>query len=95
MSHFYSRIQGTKGPTTRCGDKRNGMCAEVMSWQHNVTTQLYHRGDRDYVTIYIDGRALFDGPLEELASRHALVLSTPQDLLVNGPVAHGANSVAA
>jgi hypothetical protein len=79
MSHFYSRIQGTKGPATRCGDKRNGIHAEVMSWRHKLVTVLYHDHEVgvDCASIYIDGRALFDGPLEELAS-------APQDVLVHG-----------
>ena len=47
MSHFYSVIQGSRGPATRCGDKHGGVYATAAGWGGAITTRLYHRDGED------------------------------------------------
>lgn len=45
MSHFYGKIQGTKGEATRCGAKSSGLETIAASWRGAVNTTLYHDED--------------------------------------------------
>lgn len=42
MSHFYSEIQGARGPATRTGTKNSGIRANVRSWSGDATLRLVH-----------------------------------------------------
>ena len=55
MSHFYSRIQGSKGEATRCGTKSSGIRAEATGWNVGTVASLRYDAtlDKDVVQIYL------------------------------------------
>ena len=40
MSHFYGRLQGCRGETTRTGSKGSGINAHIRSWNNDVYASL-------------------------------------------------------
>lgn len=32
MAHYYGTVQGSKGPTSRCGSKNSALVTEALSW---------------------------------------------------------------
>lgn len=43
MSRLYGRLQGNKGPVTRCGHNR--MTAEVNGWNSGIRVEAYRTED--------------------------------------------------
>ena len=40
MAHFYGKLQGNKGETTRLGSKSSGIIAIINGWDIGVTTKI-------------------------------------------------------
>jgi len=54
MSHFYGKLQGCRGQTTRCGSKGSGIRAHLRSWSNDCHFNLSDAGDgRDLLVINI------------------------------------------
>jgi hypothetical protein len=41
MSHFYGVLQGTRGPATRCGDRRSGITTHAASWNGAIRVSTF------------------------------------------------------
>lgn len=51
MAHFYGRLHGSRGATTRCGTKRSGITATVESWQTIVRATQHCVGETNLAAI--------------------------------------------
>lgn len=70
MAHFYGRMKGAKGETSRLGTKASGLRANLASWQGCVQVHLYANEEVDHVRVTLDThhgqgtfRVLYDGPV--------------------------------
>ena len=72
MSHFYGRLQGSRGQATRCGTKKSRMDITCASWEGAVNAYAYYdeKSGRDMVLVtlktwhgYGTDRVLYDGPI--------------------------------
>lgn len=55
MSHFYGNMKGSRGETTRCGDKHSGIQAHVRGWDIGCHAELTELNGEDRVHVYITG----------------------------------------
>ncbi len=55
MSHFYGNMQGSRGETTRCGDRNSGLGAHVRGWDMGVSTRVRATDNGDAATVYLTG----------------------------------------
>lgn len=53
MSHFYSRIQGSKGAATRCGTRGSGISAEATGWGIGTLSIIRYDLELDTDVVYI------------------------------------------
>jgi hypothetical protein len=53
MSHFYSRIQGHRGPATRCGSKSSGITASAFGWGVGGTVECKYNKELDTDIVYL------------------------------------------
>lgn len=55
MSHFYSRIKGTRGEATRCGAKTSGLNAEAFGYGVGGRIRMEYNAklDTDVVHLYV------------------------------------------
>ena len=56
MSHFYGKLQGDRGETTRRGTKNSGITTWAASWSGAVRTRVYYREDldQDWVAVTME-----------------------------------------
>jgi putative ubiquitin-RnfH superfamily antitoxin RatB of RatAB toxin-antitoxin module len=52
MAHFYGKMKGARGATSRCGTKNSGMTVDVGGWNIGVRVVLTHVEGADRVEIY-------------------------------------------
>ena len=53
MAHFYGKLQGNKGETTRLGSKSSGITATINSWDVGVTTQIEFSKSLNTDVVYV------------------------------------------
>ena len=55
MSHFYSRIKGSRGEATRCGTKSSGIRANATGWDIGGTCKVHFNPQlgTDVVEFYL------------------------------------------
>lgn len=72
MSHFYGRLQGSRGEATRGGSKSSGFVSYMASWQGAVRVSLHYneKTGQDYATVSLEPwhgsgttRTLYNGPV--------------------------------
>lgn len=56
MAHFYGRLKGNRGETTRCGSRNSGIRATIRSWRSEVFGHLYddRQNCGDVLLLHID-----------------------------------------
>ena len=73
MSHFYGRLNGSRGEATRCGHKTTGMTTIAASWRGAILVQLWHDEDSDQDWALVEmtpwhghgiNRELYRGPVD-------------------------------
>ena len=87
MSHFYSRIQGSRGPATRTGGKSSGITASAFGWDlggivtmsysEELSTDvvhLYTSRDNNCTKFLVASFAVVDGTLRCLQSDYPELL---------------------
>lgn len=42
MSHFYGKLQGSRGEVTRCGTKTSGHSSSIAGWNGAIRTEVWH-----------------------------------------------------
>jgi len=56
MSRFYGSMKGSRGETTRCGDRGHGITAHVRGWDLGcVATMRVDANGEDIVDVYLTG----------------------------------------
>tara|TARA_R110002051_G_scaffold325625_1_gene429489 strand:- start:906 stop:1169 length:264 start_codon:yes stop_codon:yes gene_type:complete len=45
MSHFYGKLQGSRGEATRCGTASSGMTTYAAGWGGAVRVEVYTQAD--------------------------------------------------
>lgn len=73
MARFLGRVQGSRGPAQRLGDKGRGLTTTAASWSGAISTRLYVDGeDRDCAEVTVHQwrgagpfKVLYDGPIED------------------------------
>ena len=55
MSHFYGKLQGSRGEATRCGSKKSGMTTHCASYHGAVRCYAYYdeATDTDMVEVML------------------------------------------
>lgn len=53
MSHFYGRIQGSRGEATRCGTKSSGLTVSANGWNIGASITLSYDDETGLDTIRI------------------------------------------
>jgi len=74
MAHYYGRLQGGRGETTRLGTKNAGITSNLSTWDFHTITRLYwdELNQRDNLLVRVHtvaggkGVVLYDGPLDDL-----------------------------
>ena len=87
MSHFYSRIQGSRGPATRTGGKSSGITASAFGWDLGGTVtmsyseelstdivHLYTTRNNDRTKSLVASFAIVDGTLKCIQSNYPELL---------------------
>lgn len=73
MAHFYGRMEGNRGETTRCGTKGSGIVARLGSWTGGVRVHLWWNEihQENWATVSLiawNGRGtqqlLYEGPVD-------------------------------
>ena len=44
MSHFYGKLNGSRGPATRCATKKSGLTTVAASWDGAIEVNLTYNG---------------------------------------------------
>lgn len=70
MAHFYGTLNGSRGPTSRCGTKNSGMITQTASWEGAVKVYLWESEGVDMARVSLIpwhgagvNRTLYDGPV--------------------------------
>lgn len=65
MAHFYGTVRGGRGTASRLGHKNTGLMTTAQTWQHTVTTRLWHDipSGEDWLSVQITGS---DGKVVDL-----------------------------
>lgn len=63
MAQFYGTVQGSRGETSRLGDKGSGLTARLMSWEGMVCVYLSYNTEQgcDWIVVTF-GPHSSDGP---------------------------------
>ncbi len=71
MSHFYGKLTGSRGVTTRCGTKNSGIVAVAASWKGAVRTELFVQDGEDWAVVSLMpwqgvgvSRVVYRGPVD-------------------------------
>ena len=89
MAHFRGVVHGARGPASRLGTSKSGLCIEAQSYQGKVVVDLYVNKDGvDCAHVLLaphmnsgDGstRTLYDGPVDAVTS-YTLTPTSAQEL---------------
>jgi hypothetical protein len=78
MAHFYGKIQGSRGATSRCGTKHSGMSVHVGGWNIGIRVGLECVDGVDFVRVYrtnsavgMDEVLIYEGSINERARQVA------------------------
>lgn len=84
MSHFYSQIQGNRGPATRTGSKSSGITASAFGWDlgGSVTMSYNELLGTDVVNLYTTRN---NNRTRQLVASFAVVDGTLQCIQSNYP----------
>jgi hypothetical protein len=80
MAQFIANIHGSRGPTSRLGDKRSGIITSTKSWEGQVNVNMWHDAGagRDMVRVVLerhgggDALTLYAGPCAGWEAHHAI-----------------------
>jgi hypothetical protein len=55
MSHFYGKLQGSRGEVTRCGTKSSGITTYAAGWRGAIRVDVSQNEDGlDSFTVYLE-----------------------------------------